>query len=39
MNNLKKEIELMINKELYHKEVINFLEFKMLNELLLGEQK
>ncbi len=37
MDNLRKELKLIINKELYQKEMINFEEFKMMNEEIMKE--
>ena len=37
MDNLRKELKLIINKELYQKELINFEEFKMMNEEIMKE--
>ena len=38
MNNLIKELKLIINKELYHKKIINFEEFKTTNEEIIKEK-
>lgn len=37
MAELIKELEVIINKDLYQKKNINFEEFKIMNELLLKE--
>ena len=37
MKEIIKELKLTINKELYQKELINFEEFKVMNEMILKE--
>ena len=37
MEEIIKELEVIINKNLYQEKVINFEEFKIMNELLLKE--
>ena len=39
MNNLINELKIVINKELFQKEIISFSEFKLMNEELLKEKK
>ena len=39
MNELINELEIIINKELFQKEIISFLEFRLMNEELLKERK
>ena len=39
MNELINELEIIINKELFQKEIISFLEFSLMNEELLKEKK
>lgn len=39
MNELINELEIIINKELFQKEIIIFLEFSLMNEELLKERK
>lgn len=39
MKDLIKELEVIINKDLYQEKNINFEEFKTLNELLLKEDE
>ena len=39
MNELINELEIIINKELFQKEIISFLEFRLMNEELLKEKK
>ena len=37
MEEIMKELEVIINKDLYKEKFINFEEFKIMNELLLKE--
>lgn len=37
MENLIKELKSVINKELYHKKIISFEEFKAMNEKIIKE--
>ena len=39
MKEIIKELKLIINKELYHKEIISFEEFKLANEKIMKEQE
>ena len=39
MEEIIKELEVIINKDLYQEKVINFDEFKIMNELLLKENE
>ena len=39
MKEIVKELEIIINKDLYQKNMINFEEFKIMNELLLKEKE
>lgn len=39
MYTLIKELKLIINKELYHKQIISFEEFKAMNEEIIKEIK
>lgn len=38
MKNIKKELKIIINKYLLHKDIISFEEFKIMNENLLREK-
>ena len=38
MKKIIKELEIIINKDLYQESIINFEEFKTMNELLLKEK-
>ena len=38
MDTLIKELKLIINKELYHKKIISFEEFKAMNEKIVKEK-
>lgn len=39
MKEIVKELKLIINKELYQKNIISFEEFKLMNEEIIKEQK
>lgn len=39
MKEIIKELKVIINKDLYQEKVINFDEFKIMNEFLLKENK
>lgn len=39
MKEIIKELKLIINKELYQKEIISFEEFKLMNEEIIKEEK
>ncbi len=39
MDNIIKELKLIINKELYQKKIISFEEFKFINDALIREKK
>ena len=39
MDTLIKELKLVINKELYHKKLISFEEFKAMNEKIIKEKE
>lgn len=39
MKEIIKELKLIINKELYHKKIISFEEFKLMNEEIIKEIK
>lgn len=39
MKELIRELEIIINKDLYHEKNIDFDEFKIMNELLLKENE
>lgn len=39
MKDLIKELEVIVNKDLYQEKIIDFDEFKIMNELLLKEDE